>query len=164
VGQSGGDRLLAPTGRFALDIDGVPRTARAQALLDALSERVVIADGAMGTMLQRHDLQIDTDFQGLEGCNEILNVTRPDVVGAIHDAYFAVGVDAVETNTFGANWSNLSDYGIDDRITELAAAGARIARERAEAAEAADGRMRWVLGSMGPGRSCRASATPPTPI
>jgi len=60
-------------------------------------------------------------------------------------------VDAVETNTFGANWSNLSDYGIDDRITELAAAGARIARERAEAAEAVDGRMRWVLGSMGPG-------------
>ncbi|RKS93159.1 methionine synthase (B12-dependent) [Microbacterium sp. AG790] len=137
--------------RFALDIDGVPRTARAQALLDALSQRVVIADGAMGTMLQRHDLQIDTDFQGLDGCNEIVNVTRPDVVGAIHDAYFAVGVDAVETNTFGANWSNLSDYGIDDRITELAAAGARIARERAEAAEAADGRMRWVLGSMGPG-------------
>ncbi len=142
---------LAPTGRFALDIDGAPRTARAQALLDALSERVVIADGAMGTMLQRHELQVDTDFQGLEGCNEILNVTRPDVVGEIHDAYFAVGVDAVETNTFGANWSNLSDYGIDDRIAELAAAGARIARERAEAAESADGRMRWVLGSMGPG-------------
>lgn len=137
--------------RFALDIDGVGRSRRAQALLDALAERVVIADGATGTMLQRHDLQIGTDFAGLEGCNEILNVTRPDVVGDIHDAYFAVGVDAVETNTFGANWSNLSDYGIDDRITELAAAGARIARERAEMAEAADGRMRWVLGSMGPG-------------
>ena len=137
--------------RFALDIDGVPRTERAQALLDALASRVVIADGAMGTMLQRHDLQIETDFAGLEGCNEILNVTCPDVVAAIHDAYFAVGVDAVETNTFGANWSNLSDYGIDDRIHELAESGARIARERAEAAEAADGRMRWVLGSMGPG-------------
>ncbi len=141
----------ARTARFALDIDGVPRTERAQALLDALAARVVIADGAMGTMLQRHDLQIETDFAGLEGCNEILNVTRPDVVGDIHDAYFAVGVDAVETNTFGANWSNLSDYGIDERIHELAEAGARIARERAEAAERADGRMRWVLGSMGPG-------------
>ncbi|WP_312677430.1 methionine synthase [Microbacterium sp.] len=137
--------------RYALDIDGVPRPARAQALLDALASRVVIADGAMGTMLQRHDLQIETDFAGLEGCNEILNVTRPDVVAAIHDAYFAVGVDAVETNTFGANWSNLSDYGIDERIHELAEAGARIARERAEAAEREDGRMRWVLGSMGPG-------------
>ncbi|KNH10816.1 hypothetical protein ACU18_18970, partial [Arthrobacter sp. ZBG10] len=68
-----------------------------------------------------------------------------------HDAYFATGIDAVETNTFGANWSNLSDYGIDDRIEELANKGARIARERAEAAEETDGRMRWVLGSMGPG-------------
>jgi 5-methyltetrahydrofolate--homocysteine methyltransferase len=137
--------------RFDLDIDGVPRPARAQALLDAVHQRVVIADGAMGTMLQRHDLSVEVDFEGLEGCNEILNVTRPDVVAGIHDAYFGVGVDAVETNTFGANWSNLSDYGIDDRIAELAEKGARIARERAEAAEAADGRMRWVLGSMGPG-------------
>ena len=137
--------------RFPLDVEAFARPARAQALLDAVHSRVVIADGAMGTMLQRHDLSIETDFQGLEGCNEILNVTRPDVIAGIHDAYFAVGIDAVETNTFGANWSNLSDYGIDDRIAELAEVGARIARERAEAAERADGRMRWVLGSMGPG-------------
>ena len=106
-----------PAPRFALDIDGVPRSERAQRLLDAMLERVVIADGAMGTMLQRHELTIEGDFQGLEGCNEILNVTRPDVVAAIHDAYLDVGVDAVETNTFGANWSNLGDYGIEDRIT-----------------------------------------------
>ncbi|WP_287901609.1 methionine synthase, partial [Arthrobacter sp.] len=137
--------------RFALDIDSVPRPVRAQALLDAVNQRVVIADGAMGTMLQGRELSLDTDFQGLEGCNEILNDTRPDVIADIHDAYFAVGIDAVETNTFGANWSNLSDYGIDDRIEELARKGAAIARERAEAAEAQDGRMRWVLGSMGPG-------------
>lgn len=136
--------------RFALDIEGVPRTARAQALLDALHTRVVIGDGAMGTQLQEHEPTLE-DYRQLEGCNEILNVTRPDMIGAIHDAYLSVGVDAVETNTFGANWSNLGDYGIEDRITELAAAGARIARERVEAAEAADGRMRWVLGSMGPG-------------
>ncbi|MGG5175027.1 methionine synthase [Pseudarthrobacter sp. J1763] len=137
--------------RFALDIDTVPRPARAQALLDAVNTRVVIADGAMGTMLQARDLKLETDFQNLEGCNEILNETRPDVIGDIHDAYFATGIDAVETNTFGANWSNLSDYGIEDRIEELAQKGARIARERAEAAEDKDGRMRWVLGSMGPG-------------
>jgi 5-methyltetrahydrofolate--homocysteine methyltransferase len=137
--------------RFALDIDGVARPERAERLLDAVRNRVVIADGAMGTMLQRYDLTIDGDFQGLEGCNEILNVSRPDIVGAIHDAYLEVGVDAVETNTFGANWSNLDDYGIVDRIAELAEVGARIARERVEAAEAADGRERWVLGSMGPG-------------
>ncbi|HEY1106697.1 MAG TPA: homocysteine S-methyltransferase family protein, partial [Agromyces sp.] len=112
---------------------------------------MVIADGAMGTMLQQHDLSIEVDFEGHEGCNEVLNVTRPDVIGGIHDAYLAVGIDAVETNTFGANWSNLSDYGIDERIFELAEAGARIARARVEASEADDGRMRWVLGSMGPG-------------
>ncbi|RZI92878.1 MAG: methionine synthase, partial [Microbacterium sp.] len=133
-----------------LDIDGVPRPERSRHLLDALASRVVIADGAMGTMLQRYEPTLD-DYQQLEGCNEILNVSRPDLIARIHDDYLAVGIDAVETNTFGANWSNLSDYGIDDRIHELAAAGARIARERAEAAEAADGRMRWVLGSMGPG-------------
>lgn len=116
-----------------------------------MNHRVVIADGAMGTMLQGRELSLEDDFLGLEGCNEILNVTRPDILADIHDAYFAVGIDAVETNTFGANWSNLSDYGIDDRIEELARAGAAIARERAEAAEKTDGRMRWVLGSMGPG-------------
>jgi 5-methyltetrahydrofolate--homocysteine methyltransferase len=137
--------------RFALDIESVARPARSQELLDAVNHRVVIADGAMGTMLQGRDLSLETDFQNLEGCNEILNDTRPDVIADIHDAYFATGIDAVETNTFGANWSNLSDYGIDDRIAELALKGAKIARERAEAAEETDGRMRWVLGSMGPG-------------
>ncbi|KZE88751.1 methionine synthase [Microbacterium sp. TNHR37B] len=136
--------------RFALDIDAVARPARSQDLLDALSTRVVIADGAMGTMLQRYEPSLD-DYRQLEGCNEILNVSRPDLIARIHDDYLAVGIDAIETNTFGANWSNLSDYGIDDRIHELAEAGARIARERAEAAEAVDGRRRWVLGSMGPG-------------
>lgn len=134
--------------RFALDVESVPCPTRAQALLDAVNNRVVIADGATGTMLQGRDLSLETDFQGLEGCNEILNDTRPDVLADIHDAYFAVGVDAVETNTFGANWSNLSDYGIDDRIEELVRKAAKIARERAEAAGETDGRMRWVLGSM----------------
>ncbi|GAA1838669.1 methionine synthase [Agromyces salentinus] len=136
--------------RFPLDIEGVARPSRSQALLDAVNAGVVIADGAMGTMLQRHEPTLD-DYRQLEGCNEILNVSRPDMIADIHDEYLAVGIDAVETNTFGANWSNLSDYGIDDRIHELAEAGARIARERVEAAEASDGRLRWVLGSMGPG-------------
>ena len=72
------------------------------------------------------------DFQGHEGCNEILNVTRPDIVRAVHEAYFEAGVDAVETNTFGANLANLAEYGIEDRIEELAEAGARIAREVAD--------------------------------
>ena len=118
-------------------------------LRGALRERVVVADGAMGTMLQQHDLSLD-DFEGLEGCNEILNVSRPDVVRAIHDAYFAAGADCVGTNTFGANWANLGEYDISDRIHELAFAGARIARESADACTTAE-RPRWVLGSVGPG-------------
>ncbi|WP_189167181.1 homocysteine S-methyltransferase family protein, partial [Sphaerisporangium melleum] len=72
----------------------------------ALSQRVIVADGAMGTMLQSYDPTLD-DFDGHEGCNEVLNVTRPDIVRAVHDAYFAVGVDCVETNTFGANLAAL---------------------------------------------------------
>ncbi|HEU5483789.1 MAG TPA: homocysteine S-methyltransferase family protein, partial [Microlunatus sp.] len=114
-----------------------------------LARRVVIADGAMGTMLQSYDLTLD-DFDQLEGCNEILNVTRPDVVRAIHDAYFEVGVDCVETNTFGTNFSALNEYEIADRIGELAHAAARIARESADSYSTPD-RPRWVLGSVGPG-------------
>jgi 5-methyltetrahydrofolate--homocysteine methyltransferase len=119
------------------------------ALRRALSERVVVADGAMGTMLQAHDLSLN-DFNDLEGCNEILNVTRPDVVRAIHDAYFQVGADAVETNTFGANLANLAEYDISDRIYELAHAGAAIARAAADE-WTTGGQERWVLGSVGPG-------------
>jgi 5-methyltetrahydrofolate--homocysteine methyltransferase len=119
------------------------------ALLAALRERVLVADGAMGTMLQAHDLSLD-DFEGLEGCNEILNVSRPDVVRAVHDAYFAVGADAVETNTFGANLANLGEYGIESRIRELSEAGARLAREVADGYTTAE-RPRWVIGSVGPG-------------
>ncbi|HEY8373152.1 MAG TPA: methionine synthase [Pseudonocardiaceae bacterium] len=119
------------------------------ALLDALRERPVIADGAMGTMLQSWPLMLD-DFGGLEGCNEILNVTRPDVVRAVHRAYLEVGVDAVETNTFGANLANLGEYGIADRIRELSEAGAALARQVADEF-AEPGRPRFVLGSVGPG-------------
>ncbi|MEU7569576.1 methionine synthase [Streptomyces fradiae] len=124
--------------------------ARAAALRDALATRVVVADGAMGTMLQAQDPTL-ADFENLEGCNEILSVTRPDIVRAVHDAYFAVGVDCVETNTFGANHSAAAEYDIAHRVHELSEAGARIARESADAHTAADGRQRWVLGSIGPG-------------
>ncbi len=124
-------------------------TTGPEGLRQALAERVVVADGAMGTMLQQHQLDLG-DFDGLEGCNEILNVTRPDVVRAIHDAYFEVGADCVETNTFGANLANLAEYDIADRIQELARAGAEIARQAADEWGSAE-RPRWVLGSVGPG-------------
>ncbi|KAF4409639.1 MULTISPECIES: methionine synthase [Streptomyces] len=130
-----------------------PSTAspdRVSALREALATRVVVADGAMGTMLQAAEPSME-DFQQLEGCNEVLNVTRPDIIRAIHEAYFDVGVDCVETNTFGANAAALGEYGIEDRIYELSEAGVRIAREVADEYAARDGRVRWVLGSMGPG-------------
>jgi 5-methyltetrahydrofolate--homocysteine methyltransferase len=116
----------------------------------ALAERVVVSDGAMGTMLQSYDLTVDGDFQGHEGCNEVLNVTRPDVVKAIHTAYLDAGVDCVGTNTFNANLSSLAEYGIADRIYEYARAGAALAREAADEAATPD-KPRWVLGSVGPG-------------
>ena len=77
-------------------------------LRKALAERVVIADGAMGSMLQASAATLH-DFSGHEGCNEILNVTRPDIVRAVHDGYLAAGVDAISTNTFGANLGNLGE-------------------------------------------------------
>ena len=115
----------------------------------ALAQGTVIADGAMGTMLQAADPTLE-DFQNHEGCNEILNVTRPDLVRSVHDAYLEVGVDAIETNTFGANWANLAEYGIEDRIYELAFAGGVIARQAADAFSTPD-KPRFVLGSLGPG-------------
>jgi 5-methyltetrahydrofolate--homocysteine methyltransferase len=116
----------------------------------ALGERVVIADGAMGTMIQAANPTLE-DFQGHEGCNEILNITRPEVIASIHRQYFDAGVDAIETNTFGANLGNLAEYGIPERIYELAESGARIARDVADDYQNRDGRQRWVLGSLGPG-------------
>ncbi|MGJ7417824.1 methionine synthase [Streptomyces cinereoruber] len=123
---------------------------RAAALREALATRVVVADGAMGTMLQAQDPTLE-DFQNLEGCNEILNVTRPDIVRSVHREYFSAGVDCVETNTFGANHAALGEYDIPERVHELSEAGARIAREVADEFTASTGRQRWVLGSVGPG-------------
>ncbi|MFG2414084.1 methionine synthase [Streptomyces goshikiensis] len=123
---------------------------RADALREALATRVVVADGAMGTMLQAQDPTLE-DFQNLEGCNEVLNVTRPDIVRSVHEEYFSVGVDCVETNTFGANFAALAEYDIPERNFELSESGARIAREVADEFTTATGQQRWVLGSMGPG-------------
>ena len=118
-------------------------------LRQALASRVVVADGAMGTMLQAANPTLE-DFQNHEGCNEILNVSRPDIVRSVHNEYLSAGVDAIETNTFGANWSNLADYGIEDRIYELAFAGGKIAREAADSFSTVE-KPRFVLGSLGPG-------------
>ncbi|MFJ6213568.1 methionine synthase [Streptomyces sp. NPDC092296] len=134
---------------MATAVPSAAQQSRADALRQALATRVVVADGAMGTMLQAQDPSLD-DFGGHEGCNEILCVSRPDIVRSVHEEYFAVGVDCVETNTFGANLSALGEYDIAERIFELSEAGARVAREVADRFTTPD-RPRWVLGSMGPG-------------
>src|SRR5688572_13329449 len=119
--------------------------------LDTLRERVVVFDGATGTNLQNRDLGPE-DFGGptLEGCNEILAVTRPAVLTDLHQSFFEVGVDAVETDTFGAFPIVLAEYGVADRTFELNEAAARIAREVASGYSTPD-RPRWVVGSIGPG-------------
>jgi len=124
-------------------------TPRSQQLLDAIKTRVVVADGAMGTMIQEANPTM-ADFQNHEGCNEILNVTRPEVISGIHAQYLKAGSEAIETNTFGANFANLAEYGIENRIEELALAGAQIARQVADDFSTAE-KPRWVLGSVGPG-------------
>ena len=124
-------------------------TPRSQQLLDAIKSRVVVADGAMGTMIQDASPTMD-DFQNYEGCNEILNVTRPDIISSIHAQYLKAGAEAIETNTFGANFANLAEYGIEDRIEELALAGAQVARQVADDFST-DEKPRYVLGSVGPG-------------
>ena len=117
-----------------------------ESLRTALKKRTIIADGAMGTMIQAADPSLE-DFEGLEGCNEILNVSRPDIIKEVHRKYLSVGCDAIETNTFGANFANLAEYGIPDRIYELAYAGGKIAKEVTEEFS----EKKWVLGSIGPG-------------
>jgi 5-methyltetrahydrofolate--homocysteine methyltransferase len=120
-------------------------------LLAALRERVVIFDGAFGTWVQGQDLS-EEDFGGaaLEGCNEELVLSRPDLIRQMHDEFLAVGVDAVETATFGAFPVVLAEYGVADQTRELNATAARIAREVASGHSTPD-RPRFVIGSVGPG-------------
>ncbi len=119
--------------------------------LDLLRERVVVFDGAMGTNIQQADLGPD-DFGGaeLEGCNEVLVRTKPEVIAAVHDSFLAVGVDVVETDTFGAFGPVLAEYGLQDEAYELNLAAARIATEVASDYSTPT-RRRYVAGSMGPG-------------
>src|SRR4051812_6881301 len=121
--------------------------ADSSAFLDLVAERVVVYDGATGTWLQTQGLTAD-DFGGdnPEGCNELLGVTRPDTVAALHSAYFDVGADIVETNTFGSFAVPMAEYGIAERSYEITLANTRIAREVADSYSTPD-RKRFVAGS-----------------
>ena len=120
--------------------------------LDLVNDRVVVYDGAFGTYVQTLDGLTADDFGGEEfdGCNEMLAVTRPDVIAGLHETYFAVGCDVTETATFGAFAIPLAEYGIADRTYDLNVAAARIAKDVA-GDFSADGSPRFVAGSIGPG-------------
>ncbi|MGD8191665.1 methionine synthase [Brevibacillus ginsengisoli] len=117
---------------------------------EQLTHKILILDGAMGTMLQQANLTAD-DFgtEELDGCNEMLNLTRPDVIRNVHDKYLEAGADIIETNTFGATNIVLAEYGLQARDEEINIAAARIAKEAAEAFSTSDW-PRYVAGSMGP--------------
>ncbi|HLB95172.1 MAG TPA: methionine synthase, partial [Nitrospiria bacterium] len=119
-------------------------------LKQMLSERILVMDGAMGTMIQARNLTA-IDFGGpqYEGCNEYLNLTRPDVIASIYEAYLAAGADIIETNTFGGTSIVLAEYGLADKVLEINRAGARLARQAADR-HSTPARPRLVAGAMGP--------------
>ena len=130
---------------------------------EAINNKILILDGAMGTMIQLHDLT-EEDYRGsifagcskeLKGNNECLNLTQPQIIKAIHGEYIAAGADIIETNTFSANAISQSEYGCEDFAVKMAYEGARIAREAADEAEAIAAKVGlerkvWVAGSIGP--------------
>ena len=127
-------------------------------LRDALSRRILVLDGAMGTMIQRYGLS-EADFRGerfaewpsdLQGNNDLLSLTQPDIIEAIHREYLEAGADLVETNTFSAQRISLADYDMADLAYELNVESARLARRAADAVTEATGRQRWVVGALGP--------------
>ena len=118
-------------------------------ILDALRDRVLLADGGMGSHIQASDLSIEKDFMGQENCSEILTQSRPDFIRDFHAGFFAAGADMVETNTFGGSPITLEEFGLGSQAFELNKRSAELAREAADSF--ADGRDRYVLGSIGPG-------------
>ena len=129
------------------------------ALTAALTERVLVLDGAMGTMIQAHGLS-EADYRGerfadhpsdQQGNNDLLSLSRPEVIGQIHRAYLEAGADLVEANTFNAQRISLADYGMQDLAYELNVAAASLARAECDAmTERTPDRPRWVLGTLGP--------------
>ena len=127
-------------------------------LLQLLAERILVFDGAMGTMIQGEKLA-EADFRGqrfadhpsdLQGNNEMLSLTRPDVIEKIHGTFLEAGADIIETNTFNANAPSMADYGLEELVPELNLGAARLARECADAHAARTGGPRYVAGVLGP--------------
>ena len=127
-------------------------------LRERLAERILFLDGAMGTMVQRHELEED-DFRGerfadhvgdLKGNNDLLSLTRPDIIRGIHTQFLEAGCDIIETNTFSATRIGMADYAMESVARELNVASAKLAREAVEAVMAQDASRRcYVAGQLG---------------
>ena len=116
---------------------------------EELQKRILVLDGATGTAIQKYDLT-DEDFLGKKGCNEILNITRPDIIKEIHLKYMKAGADIVETNSFNCNKISMGYYDLTDKVYELSKISSEIAREAAEEFRKISGKKVWVAGSVGP--------------
>ncbi len=143
---------------MSMSFDKINHTKRIELLYEIMAKRILIMDGAMGTMLQAYKFS-EEDFCGdkfkqseklLQGNNDVLNITQPDAVREVHLTYFLAGADIVETNTFGATTIAQEDYGLETYIGEINEHGARLALEAAELAEKEDGKPRFVAGALGP--------------
>jgi 5-methyltetrahydrofolate--homocysteine methyltransferase len=136
------------------------QTASPSRFLAELSRRVLIYDGAMGTNIQRHNLTAE-DYGGksLEGCNDNLVLTRPDVIRSIHASFLAVGCDVVETCTFQSTPRRLAEWGLGDKTREINVTAARLAREACDEYATPD-RPRFVAGSIGPTGMLPSSSDP----
>src|SRR5262249_3510953 len=122
-----------------------------QPFLELVRQRVVVLDGAMGSNLQTRDLDLHRDWRGHENASEILNLTRPDIIQEIHEAFLAVGCDAVETNSFNGSAEDLSEADLSSRAEEVNRLAAQIARRACNRFEK-DGQPKFVVGSGGPTR------------
>lgn len=118
-------------------------------MINELKKRILVLDGATGTAIQKYNLT-DEDFQGKKGCNEILNLTRPDVIKEIHSGYIEAGADIIETNSFNCNRISLKDYEIENMSYTLSKKGAELARETADSFYKTSGKKIYVAGSIGP--------------
>jgi 5-methyltetrahydrofolate--homocysteine methyltransferase len=148
-------------------VDETERTRRIERLKSLLEERIVLLDGAMGTMIQGHKLD-EAGYRGerfrdygrdLKGNNDLLTLTRPEIIAAIHRAYFEAGADIVETNTFNSTAISQADYGMQALVPELNYRAAQLARSVADEITAKDGRPAFVAGALGP-TSRMASLSP----
>ena len=120
-------------------------------LLDALKSHTLLCDGAMGSQVQAMDLSVEVDYLNCENCTEILNTSRPDLVKQIHHSYLDAGADCIQTNSFGSSTITLGEFGLQDDAFELSRLAGRLARECVSEAMQNDGKVRYVLGSIGPG-------------